>query len=215
VKKFAFSSIRSYVNIISVLHKSHDAPDPIASCWNIRYLLTGVKRELGTSQDCKAPITPELLLKFKSILDLDCHNNIVFWAVCLTGFYGFLRPNNFLVKGSFDPDFNLRRVDVLPCSWGMLVAIKVTKTLQFRSKPIEIVLPMLHGHPLCPYDALSRVLAIPGGPWIHYFVCLIIAVCPIQFFSNVFDLSCNVLAIIHRITGDILLEGVLPPGRDQ
>lgn len=62
VKKFAFSSIRSYVNIISVLHKSHDAPDPIASCWNIRHLLTGVKRELGTSQDCKAPITPELLL---------------------------------------------------------------------------------------------------------------------------------------------------------
>lgn len=164
VKKFAFSSIRSYVNIISVLHKSHDAPDPIASCWNIRHLLTGVKRELGTSQDCKAPITPELLLKFKSILDLDCHNNIVFWAACLTGFYGFLRPNNFLVKGSFDPDFNLRRVDVLPCSWGMLVTLKVTKTLQFRSKPIEIVLPMLHGHPLCPYDALSRVLAIPGGP---------------------------------------------------
>ena len=110
VKKFAFSSIRSYVNIISVLHKSHDVPDPIASCWNIRHLLTGVKRELGTSQDCKAPITPELLLKFKSILDLDCHYNIVFWAACLTGFYGFLRPNNFLVKGSFDPDFNLRRV---------------------------------------------------------------------------------------------------------
>jgi hypothetical protein len=42
-----------------------------------------------------------------------------------------------------------------------------------------------------------------------------LAVCPIQFFSNVFDLSCNVLAIIHRITGDILSEGVLPPGRDQ
>jgi hypothetical protein len=38
----------------------------------------------------------------------------------------------------------------------------------------------------------------------YYFVCPIIAVCPIQLFSNVFDLSCNVLAIIHRITGDIL-----------
>jgi hypothetical protein len=65
VKKFAFSSIRSYVNIIYVLHKSHDVPDPIASCWNIRHLLTGVKRELGTSQDCKAPITLELLLKYQ------------------------------------------------------------------------------------------------------------------------------------------------------
>ena len=40
---------------------------------------------------------------------------------------------------------------------------------------------MLHGHHVCPYDALSRVLAIPGGPWIHYFVCLIIAVCPTVF----------------------------------
>jgi hypothetical protein len=38
-----------------VLHKSHDAPDPIASCWNIRHLLTGVKRELGTSQDSRLP----------------------------------------------------------------------------------------------------------------------------------------------------------------
>jgi hypothetical protein len=48
-----------------------------------------------------------------------------------------------------------------------------------------------------------------GAPWIHYFVCLIIAVCPIQFFSNVFDLSCNVLVIIHRTTRDIVLEGWL------
>ena len=68
------------MNIISVLHKSHDIPNPIASCWNIIHLLTGVKREVGTSQDCNAHITPELLLKLKSILDLDCHNNIVFWA---------------------------------------------------------------------------------------------------------------------------------------
>ncbi|CAC5392253.1 unnamed protein product [Mytilus coruscus] len=164
VKNFAFSSIRSYLNIISVLHKSHDKPDPIASCWNVRHLLTGVKRELGTSQNCKAPVTPELLLRFKSILNLECHNNIVFWAACLTGFYGFLRPNNFLVKGSFDPEINLRRVDVLPCSWGMLVTFKVTKTLQFRSKPIEVILPLLHGHQLCPYEALSRVLALPRDP---------------------------------------------------
>ena len=31
-KHFAFSTIRSYINIISVLHKSHDLPDPIANC---------------------------------------------------------------------------------------------------------------------------------------------------------------------------------------
>jgi hypothetical protein len=78
------------------------------------------------------------------------------------------------------------QVDVLPCSWGMLVTLKVTKTLQFRSKSIEIVLPVLHGHPLCPYNALSRVLTIPGGPldplfclsdhylFIYYYILILI-----------------------------------------
>ena len=88
----------------------------------------------------------------------------MFWAACLTGFFGFLRPNNFLVKGTFNPDINLRRIDVLPCSWGMLLRLKVTKTLQFRAKPIQIALPSLHNHPLCPVTAMSNVLALVGEP---------------------------------------------------
>ena len=100
----------------------------------------------------------------------------------------------------------------MPCSWGMLVTLKATKTLQFRSKPIEIVYFLCCTSTLCVLTMLCPACwPHQGGPWIHYFVCLIIAVCPILFSSNVFDLSCNVLAIIHRITGDILLEGVLLP----
>lgn len=164
VKKFAFSTIRSYINIISVMHKSRDLPDPITTSWNIKHLLTGVKRELGTSQNCKSPITPQLLLQIKASLDLTCHNNLVFWAACMIGFFGFLRPNNFLIKGAFNPELNLRRMDVSLHKWGMLVELKVTKTMQFRSKPIIILLPRLRGHPLCPFDALSSVLALPGEP---------------------------------------------------
>ncbi|VDI82590.1 Hypothetical predicted protein [Mytilus galloprovincialis] len=163
-KHFAYSSIRSYINIISILHKMHNLQDPISNSWNIKHLLTGVKRELGTNQSCKAPVTPELLLSMKKVLDMSNHNNIVFWAACLTGFFGFLRPNNFLVKGTFNPEFNLRRIDVLPCSWGMLLRLKVIKTLQFRSKPIEVVLPHLYNHPLCPVAAMSKVLALVGEP---------------------------------------------------
>lgn len=164
VKKLAYSSIRSYVNIISILHKMHDLPNPVVDSWNVKHVLTGVKRELGTSQICKTPVTPELLLKLRNMLDLSNHNNIVFWSACLTGFFGFLRPNNFLVKGTFDPDINLRKIDVLPCTWGMLLRLKVTKTHQFRSKPIEVVLPSLHNHPLCPATAISNVLSLTGDP---------------------------------------------------
>jgi hypothetical protein len=117
--------------------------------------------------------------------------------------YFFLRPNNFLVKGSFDPDFHLRRV-----ADACLLRSKLPRLCNF-------VLKLLRSYFLCCTATLCvHTMLCPtcwpyqGAPWIHYFVCLIIAVCPIQFFSNVFDLSCNVLAIIHRITGDILLEGV-------
>ncbi|VDI19838.1 Hypothetical predicted protein [Mytilus galloprovincialis] len=85
-KHFAYSSIRSYINIISILHKMHNLQDPISNSWNIKHLLTGVKRELGTNKSCKAPVTPELLLSMKKVLDMSNHNNIVFWAACLTGF---------------------------------------------------------------------------------------------------------------------------------
>ena len=45
-------------------------------------MLKGAKRNLGTSQSCKLPITHEILLDIKSRLDLDTHNNKVFWAAC-------------------------------------------------------------------------------------------------------------------------------------
>ncbi|ESO93842.1 hypothetical protein LOTGIDRAFT_153315 [Lottia gigantea] len=46
VKHFTYSSIRSYLNIISLLYKSNNLTDPIQS-WTVQHLLTGVKRELG------------------------------------------------------------------------------------------------------------------------------------------------------------------------
>ncbi|XP_055956978.1 uncharacterized protein LOC126821198 [Patella vulgata] len=92
--------------------------DPISQTWSIKHMLTGVKRELGTAQSCKSPVTPKILLSIRSSLDLSVHNNQCFWAACLLGFFGFLRPNNFLVKGLFDPDTHIRRMDVIVHSMG-------------------------------------------------------------------------------------------------
>lgn len=194
-KHLAFSSIRSYINIISILHKMNNLPDPIANSWNVKHVLTGVKRELGTSQTCKAPVTPELLMYIRNSLDLSNHNNMVFWAACLTGFFGFLRPNNFLVKGIFKPEINLRRIDILSCTWGMLLRLKITKTMQFRAKPIEVVLPYLHDHPLCPVTALSRVLATEGDPLDPLFRLSDGSCLTYEVFVNAFRLALETLSL--------------------
>ncbi|XP_069131620.1 uncharacterized protein [Argopecten irradians] len=151
VKKFKFSSIKSYLNIISVLHKSENLPDPTTT-WHVKHVLTGVKRE----------VTPRLLLEIHDILDFTCKDNCGFWAACLVGFFGFLRPNNFLVKGVFDPSRHVQCLDLLSHPWGMLLSLKVVKTMQFRAVPIEIVLPRLQqGHPLCPCAPLQQLLVRP------------------------------------------------------
>jgi hypothetical protein len=74
-----------------------------------------------------------LLWQSRSEIDINFNNS----SGVVGALESWLVPSYFLVKGSVDSDFNLRRVDVLPCSWGMFVTLKVTKTLQFRSKPIE------------------------------------------------------------------------------
>ena len=46
----------------------------------------------------------------------------------------------------------------------MLICLQVTKTLQFRKKPIDIILPSLANHPLCPCTALRALILMPGDP---------------------------------------------------
>lgn len=111
------------------LHKHNNFVDPIVELLEVIHMLTGVKRELGKSQNCKQHITPDMMLAIGNMLDLSYHNNVVFWAACLVGFWGFLRPNNFLVRGDFDPSRHLRAIDVLPTSCCFLLFLRVTKNI--------------------------------------------------------------------------------------
>ncbi|XP_033740900.1 uncharacterized protein LOC117327812 [Pecten maximus] len=164
VKHLKFNSVKCYLNIVSILHKSAGLPDPIASSWAVQHLLKGVKRELGTAQSCKTALSPHVLLKMHNALDFSYQNNRVFWAACLTGFFGFLRPNNFLVKGAFNPSVHVQYIDLLQYPWGFLLSLKLVKTLQFRQHPIDIVLPKLDSHPLCPCRAIRNALVSGQDP---------------------------------------------------
>nr|XP_022297584.1 uncharacterized protein LOC111106975 isoform X1 [Crassostrea virginica] len=63
VKCFKFCSIQQYLNIIPHMHKLCDLPDPIPQDYQLKYLLMGVKRELGTAQSLVDTVTPSHLLR--------------------------------------------------------------------------------------------------------------------------------------------------------
>ena len=83
-----------------------------------------------------------------------------FWAICLVSFFGMLRKSNLLVKSarSFDAFQQLLRSDFTFYSWGGLVTIRWSKTIQFRERVVRLSLSFLPDSPLSPVTAVKRAM---------------------------------------------------------
>ena len=161
--QLAYSSIGKYLNIIRILHLEYGMDNPLKDNWALSTMLKGIKRIKGAAVVRKLPITPDLLLKIRSLLNLDLPVDIVFWAACLVAFFGLLRQNN-LFPGS-GSRFFLRKKDVRRHKHGLLLSLSGSKTVQFRERCLSLPLPCLDPHPLCPVRALASALRVVGvGP---------------------------------------------------
>ena len=85
---------------------------------------------------------------------------ILFRAIFLTAFYGFLRMSNMAPHSSskFNPDFHFLRQDLIFASPGAHLLIKWTKTLQHHKSHHWIQLPSIQNHFLCPVKALQALI---------------------------------------------------------
>ena len=101
------SSIPAYLNAVPILQLEHGLTHPTKK--------GGIKRLKGLTVLQKKSITPQILLAFKSHLNLDNPLHATFWEVCLVTFFGLLRKANLQCKGftQFDPSKHLRRGDIL------------------------------------------------------------------------------------------------------
>lgn len=125
-------------------------------------LFQGIKRELGTAQFHVDSITPSHLLRMRSFLDFSSVEDLGFWCACLIAFYGLLRPGTIAITGPFETSKNVRRVDLMPCSWGYLLCLRHTKTIQFRERELNVILFQVNGE-MCPASALQAYLHLLLG----------------------------------------------------
>lgn len=116
VKRFKFCSIQQYLNIIPHMHKLCDLLDPIPQDFQLKYLLMGVKRELGTAQAPVDTVTQIIYL-----------GSVHYWSVLPLQTVLFGVP-----ASSFDPSKHVRRIYFVLCSWGCLLCLQHKKTIQFR-----------------------------------------------------------------------------------
>ena len=75
------SPIPNYLNIISLLHKEFNLPNPLANNWPLQSFLTGIKCIKGEPPCQKLPITPDILCHIYAMLSLHSSFDASFWNV--------------------------------------------------------------------------------------------------------------------------------------
>lgn len=149
-----FQSIKQYLNIVRLIHLEAGLPNPLKENWYISTILNGARRVLGDQQNPKLPITPQILLNIHKKLNLSTPIEALFWAALLVGFFAFLRKSNLLPPSKgFDPDKHLTRQDFNLITNGIAIDIKWSKTIQFKQRSFQVVVPMVAGSELCPVKA--------------------------------------------------------------
>ena len=165
-QKLAYTSIKQYIHVVRIMHLEAGHANPFQGSWHIDMLLKGTKRVLGTAHKQKLPITPAILRQLFKQIDFTLPLEVTLWAACLVAFFSFFRKSNLLVKSitSFDSNLHLCRRDATFTEDGVSLAVRWSKTIQYRQRILHIPLPRIPGSPLCPAQTLILALRLCNSP---------------------------------------------------
>ena len=161
-----------YLNIIRIIHLECGIPNPLVGNWSLRTVTQGIKRGKGNTTVQKSPLLPKHLHQILIQLDLKVLKDLQFWTATLCAFFGLLRIGNITV--SKQPNC-VTRESVSVTSKGIVISVNQSKTIQFKEREHQIILPYIKDHPLCPTTTLlnfmsrtpscldsSPLLSVPG-----------------------------------------------------
>jgi hypothetical protein len=122
--------LKKYLNIIRILHLQVGLADPeVLEMFEVKSALIGFGKEQGSAPRRMKPITPDILLSIRQLLDFSKLEDISFWSACLIGFFGLLRKSNLFhpsIKG-FDPKKHFSHTCLHVAEWGFTLCLPWTK----------------------------------------------------------------------------------------
>ncbi len=159
-------AIRNYLSGVRSLHLFQGLECPSSSEFELKLVLDGIKRLNPHCPKRARPITPVILNQIRNHLDLSDPVDATYWCAFVLAFFLFLRKSNLVPVSvdDFNPDKQLRRMDVALGSGALVVTINWSKTIQFGQKVLKLPLFALPGHPLCPVEAYSNMIKLVPGP---------------------------------------------------
>lgn len=156
------ASIKNYINGVRILHLFLDIEFPDLKKFEIKLLLRGIARSNPHLPKRALAITPDILARIHSFLNLSNPNEASFWSLFLTAFFMMARKSNLVPNGikDFDPKKHLTRQDIKIQNNALLITLKWSKTIQFGERLLQIILVAIPDHPLCPVSAYKNMCTL-------------------------------------------------------
>ena len=172
-------TIKCYLSAVRHLQISCGGGDPrVESMPLLELMLRGSRKEQsGIPKRTRLPITPSILEQLRRVWNRDSsdRDNIMLWAVCCVGFFGFFRSGELTAPedGEFDPEQHLTMEDITldnPADpQRVSVRLKQSKTDPFR---LGVTIHLGKTNTLlCPVAALLSYLVVQGkqgGPLFQF-----------------------------------------------
>jgi len=144
------ATIRRIMTTISQAHKLANHADPVSSPL-VSKTFAGLRKEIGSKQDRKRPLTSELIKQWIGTLDQENIKDIRDKAIILLGFAGALRRSEIA---------NIQHDHLRFEAEGLVIFIPQSKTDQAKEGALVAIPYGSNGY--CPVRALKRWIEVSG-----------------------------------------------------
>lgn len=165
-RKFASSTISTYVSALSYVHKLANFPDPTKHFFVQKILAAHSK--LYSSPDVRLPITRGVLQRLVLALNhtnSSAYQRLLFQTMFLVAFYGFFRVGELTAKGAnLKPLVQIQNLHYQfqdNCVTAATIVITDYKHNSGR-RPFSVVLDCATGTEFCPVTYLQRYCSMRG-----------------------------------------------------
>ena len=165
-RKFASSTISTYVSALGYVHKLANFPDPTKNFLVQKILAAHSK--LYSAPDVRLPITRGVLQRLVLALNhtnSSAYQRLLFQTMFLVAFYGFFRVGELTAKGANLKPFvqiqNLHFQLKDSCVTAATIVIADYKH-NFSRRPFSVLLDCATGTDFCPVNYLQRYCSMRG-----------------------------------------------------
>ena len=162
----SFGHLKNILSSVKYLHEAYGLKFP-SNDFNLDTTMQGLKRRLARTPFFVMPITPRILMKMFTFLDMSKPSDLALWCSYLSAFYGLFRKANVVPEsGPIDPARTLTRGHIKLDRVHKVVYISITfsKTIQFGQRDLVIPIPSNSNPALDLYRHLVNLFDTVDAP---------------------------------------------------